>query len=332
MKRLLFLLLVFAIGAAGVSTSALAAAPKYVLRFNHPHTAQEPYHQAYLEWAKAVKDRTDGAVEIQIFHSAQLGVEEDILEQMRLGAPVGQSTDAARLGNYVKEISILNLPYICDTLEEVERLGSLNTIQKMIKRLEDERGIHIMSFFYVQGYRNMFTNVPIHKPEDLKGLRIRSAPAPSWQAMVRSLGATPVTIPYVEIYSAIQSKAVDGTEIGYTGGFAANLFEVVKYVSETKHYLLMNMPVTSAEWFRSLPAEYQKIIDEECQKAGKKASYDTINKYEAEARQGMIKQGVKIIEAKDIDLNAFRAAGAEAYKAMGVLEVRDAVWKEMGKK
>jgi TRAP-type C4-dicarboxylate transport system substrate-binding protein len=314
-----------------LSGSAALAAP-IILKFQHPHTAQEPYHQAYLEWAKAVKERTKGAVEIQVFHSAQIGVEEDIIEQMRLGAPVGQSTDAARMGNYVKDFSAMNLPYFIDSLEELEKLGKLDSVKKLVKRLEDECGIHIFSLFYVQGFRHMFTNIPVRKPADLKGQRIRSAPAPAWQAMVSSLGATPVTIPYVEIYSAIQAKAVDGTEIGYTGGYAANLFEVVKYVNETRHYLLMNMPIASAQWFRALPPEYQKILDEEAEKAGRRVSYDTINKYEAEAKRGMIEKGTKIVEAKDIDLDAFRAAGKAAYEKMGVLGFRDAVWKELGKK
>ncbi|MDR1778004.1 MAG: C4-dicarboxylate TRAP transporter substrate-binding protein [Desulfovibrio sp.] len=310
---------------------AAIAAP-IVLKFQHPHTAQEPYHHAYEAWAKAVKERTKGAVEIQVFHSSQIGVEEDIIEQMRLGAPVGQSTDAARMGNYVKDFSAMNLPYFIDSLEELEKLGKLDSVKKLVKRLEDECGIHAFTLFFVQGFRHMFTNKPIYKPADLKGMRIRSAPAPAWQAMVKSLGATPVTIPYVEIYSAIQAKAVDGTEIGYTGGYAASLYEVTKYVSETRHYLLMNIPIASAKWFRDLPPEYQKILDEECEKAGRKASYDTINKLEAEAKQGMISKGTKIVESKDIDINAFKAAGKAAYEEMGVLGFRDAVWKELGKK
>ena len=226
----------------------------------------------------------------------------------------------------------MNLPYFVDSVEELEKLGQLESVKKLVSRLEDERGIHVFSLLFVQGFRHMFTNVPIRKPEDLKGLRIRSAPAPAWQAMVRSLGATPVTIPYVEIYSAIQSKAVDGTEIGYTGGYAANMFEIVKYVSETRHYLLMNIPICSAKWFKSLPSNYQIILDEEAQKAGKKVSYATINTLEAEAKQGMISKGTTIIESKDIDIDAFKKAGTNAYKELGVLEFRDAVWQELGKK
>lgn len=331
MKKAMAALLALAVLAV-VGVDARAGEAKYTLKFNHVQTPNEPYHKAWEEWAAAVKERTNGEVAIEIYHSAQLGVEEDIIEQMRMGAPVGQSSDPARMGNYIKEFAIMNLPYFVDTLEEIEKLGELDIIKKWQKDLEEKHGIHILSFFYVQGFRNLYTNTPIHKPADLKGLRIRAAPAQAWQELVRSLGATPVAIPYVEIYSAIQTKAVDGSENGYVAGYHASMFEVAKYINETKHLLQMNTCVTSAEWFNSLPEEYRKIIDEECQKAGKKVSYDIVNKYSAEAKEEFKKKGTIIVEEKDIDMNAFRAASKAAYEALGLLDARDAVYKELGKK
>ena len=79
---------------------------KYVLKFNHVLTPQDPYHAAFQKWAAAVSERTNGNLTIEVFPSAQLGVEEDILEQIRQGANVGQNTDAARLGQYVPDIAV----------------------------------------------------------------------------------------------------------------------------------------------------------------------------------------------------------------------------------
>ena len=73
------------------------AADKYVLRFNHVLGPTHPYHAGFQKWAERVSERTKGGLEIKVFHSAQLGVEEDILEQVRQGVPVGQNTDSARL-------------------------------------------------------------------------------------------------------------------------------------------------------------------------------------------------------------------------------------------
>ncbi len=328
MKRMVLsvMVLLLAIGAAW------AGQPKYVLRFNHVHTESDPYHKAWLAWADAVKQRTNGEVEIQVYHSAQLGVEEDIIEQMRSGAPIGQNSDAARMGNYVKEFAALNCPYFAESLDEVEKLNELDIIKGWKKRLEDEHGIHILSFYFVQGFRHFLTNVPVHKPADLNGLRIRTAPAPAWQESVRALGAVPVAMPYTEVYSGVQTKAVDGCENVYVASYHSSMYEVLKYLTETGHILLVNFSITSAEWFKSLPPEYQKIIDEECQKAGKKVSYDIMNKYSEEAKQEMKKKGMTIIEQKDIDMDAFRKAGLKAYEVLGLMDVRKAVFEQMGKK
>src|ERR687893_289715 len=83
----------------------------FTLRLNHVLAPTEPYHQGFQTWAKRVDERTKGGLKIQVFHSAQLGVEEDIIEQMRQGATIGQNTDAARLGNYVKAIDGVELVY-----------------------------------------------------------------------------------------------------------------------------------------------------------------------------------------------------------------------------
>ena len=149
------------------------AADKYELRFNHVLGPTHPYHGGFLKWAEQVKARTNGGLDIKVFHSAQLGVEEDILEQVRQGVPVGQNTDSARMGNYVPGIAVMNAPYFVSTIEEVVKLNQCPTVQKWEKQLADEFGFKVLSFKWVQGYRHFMTNKPIRSPQDLKGLRIR---------------------------------------------------------------------------------------------------------------------------------------------------------------
>jgi TRAP-type C4-dicarboxylate transport system substrate-binding protein len=102
---------------------------KYVLKFNHVLGPKEPYHAGFQKWAKAVEEKTKGGLKIEVFASAQLGVEEDILEQIRAGANVGQNTDSARMGNYVPGIAILNGPYCAENLDEVAKLKNAPTIK-----------------------------------------------------------------------------------------------------------------------------------------------------------------------------------------------------------
>ena len=85
---------------------------------------RSPITPDFTTWAKRVEVRTKGGLKIQVFHSAQLGMEEDIIEQMRQGAEIGQNTDAARMGNYVTGIAVMNGPYFVETLDDVAKLKS----------------------------------------------------------------------------------------------------------------------------------------------------------------------------------------------------------------
>jgi len=327
MKKINVVLLI-AIALVLICSSLVSAQAKYVLKFNHVLSPNEPYHQGFLKWAERVKERTNGEVEIQVFHSAQLGVEEDIIEQIRQGVNVGQNTDSARLGNYIPGIAVMNGPYFVNSIEEVKKLNEIPTIKKWNEELATQYGLKVLSFNWVQGFRHFMTNKPIKSPEDLKGLRIRTPPAPIWSESVRALGAVPTAINFGEIYTAIQQKAADGAELVYANIFGANLFEVVKYVSETKHFLLINFEVISAKWFNSLPEEYQKILIEECDRAGLETSYymeEQIPDYRRRAEE----KGMTIIPTEEINIEAFKEAGKAAYEVLGIADVREQILKEL---
>lgn len=325
------LILVSALLLVALAVPLSAQTPKYVLKFNHVLSPLDPFHDGFLKWAKAVEERTKGGLKVEVYHSAQLGVEEDILEQIRQGANVGQNTDAARMAMYLPEIGVMNCPYFVDSPEEVARLKKMPTVHNWLKTLEEKYGFKVLSFTWIQGFRHFMTNKPVKTPEDLKGLRIRTPGTPVWQESVRALGATPVSLAFGDVYPALQQKAIDGVELVYNNIPGMRLYEVLKYVSETRHILLINFEVVSAKWFRSLPPTYQKILEEECDKAGLETSKVVVEK-EEEVKKLIKEKGMTIIETKDIDLNAFRKAGEKAYEVLKIKEVRDKVWKEMRKK
>lgn len=320
-----------------VIVAVFAAVPafaqkQYVLKFNHVLTPQDPYHAAFLKWADAVTKRSNGNLKVEVFPSAQLGVEEDILEQIRQGANVGQNTDAARLGMYVPDMAVMNAPYFVENLAEVQKLATLPTFNKWKTELEASQGFKILSFFWVQGFRQMVTNKPIKKPADLAGMRIRTPGAPIWQESIRAIGATPVAMTYGEMIPAMQTKAIDGMELSFTAAYNLKLFEVAKYVSETRHILLINFEVISSKWFNSLPAEYQKILQEECDKAGLEVSNSYMNDMDPTNLKNVQAKGMTYVPASQIDVAAFKAAGEKAYQKLNLTAARDQIYKELGKK
>jgi tripartite ATP-independent transporter DctP family solute receptor len=321
--------------AAILFTLSLVAMPafgqqKFVLKFNHVLGPSEPYHQGFLNWAKAVEEKTKGGLKIEVFHSAALGVEEDIIEQIRQGANIGQNTDSARMGNYVPGIAVMNGPYFAENLDEVAKLRDAPTVKAWLDELATKHGIKVLSFSWVQGYRHFFTNKAVKNPDDLKGLRIRTPPAPIWQESVRSLGATPVAMPFGEMYPGLQQKVIDGVELVYNNIPGGRFYEVLKYVSETGHIMLINFEVMSAKFFNSLPPEYQKILVEECDKAGVETSKIIFEK-EKQVKQMLVKEkGMVVVES--VDLPAFKKAGNAAYEVLKISADKDKVHKEIGKK
>jgi TRAP-type C4-dicarboxylate transport system substrate-binding protein len=190
-------------------------------------------------------------------------------------------------------------------------------------------GLKVVSFNWVQGYRHFFTNKAVRKPEDLKGLRIRTPPAPIWQESIRALGATPVAMNFGDMYPGLQQRAIDGVELVYNNIPGGRFYEVLKFANETKHIMLINFEVVSAKWFDGLPKELQAALVEEADKAGE-ATSRRIFKLEDEVEQQLKKRGMTIVE--DVDLAAFRKAGDKAYEALNIKAAKDAVYKEIGKK
>lgn len=308
--------------------TAAQAQDKFTLRFNHVLGPKEPYHAGFLKWAERVDKRTNGRLKIEVFHSAQLGVEEDIIEQIRQGANIGQNTDSARLGNYIPGIAVMNGPYFAETLDEVAKLTKAPTVVKWGQELADKHGLKVACFNWVQGYRHFFTNKPVRTPEDLKGQRIRTPPAPIWQESIRSLGAAPVAMAFGEMYPGLQQKAIDGVELVYNNIPGPRFYEVLKYVSETGHIMLINFQVVSAKWFNSLPQDLQGALVEECQAAGSETSKQILDS-EAVVKADLVKRGMTVVDK--VDLAAFRKAGNEAYKKLNILDAKNAVHKEIGK-
>ncbi|HYI85562.1 MAG TPA: TRAP transporter substrate-binding protein DctP, partial [Burkholderiales bacterium] len=154
-------------------------------------------------------------------------------------------------------------------------------------------------------------------------------PAPIWQESIRALGATPVAMAFTEMYPGLQQRAIDGVELVYNNIPGGKFYEVLKFANETRHIMLINFEVVSAKWFASLPAEYQRILVEECDKAGE-ATSRRIFKLEAEVEADLKKRGMTIV--KDVDMAAFRKAGDKAYETLKILDAKNQVHKEIGKK
>jgi len=331
-KRILIPILALCVVASlAAGGKAEGKKPSYTLRFGHVQTSEDLFHKAYEKWAQIIGEKTKGDFLVEIYPSAQLGVEEDVLEQMRKGSNVGWQTDPARLGNYVKEFSILYAPYLLDNLDEVKKLLHSKVIGGWIDQLEKEYKISVISYAFVQGYRNVFSNKLGKNPSEFRGMLIRTAPAPMWVATVNSLGCKAVALPYGELYNGIQTKVVDGCELPYAAAKTLKVYEVAKYILETQHIFQANVLVAGTDWISKLPKEYRTLLVDEANKAGIEVSEQLQKNADAD-RKFMIDKGMTYISHGDMDIEAFKKAGQTAYDAMKLDAVREAIYAELGKK
>ncbi|MBR0643627.1 C4-dicarboxylate ABC transporter [Roseomonas hellenica] len=317
-----------ALGLALAAMAPAAAQERFTLRLNHVLGPSEPFHEGFQTWARRVQERTNGGLTIRVFHSAQLGVEEDIIEQMRQGAAIGQNTDAARLGTYVRGMAVLNGPYFAETIEDVAKLAESPTIRRWQQELAASHGLQVVCFDWVQGHRHFYTNRPVRTPQDLAGQRIRTPPAPIWQESVRALGAAPVAMAFGEMYPALQQRAIDGVELVWNNIPGGRFNEVIRYVSETGHILLINFQVVGSRFFQSLPEAHRTALVEECRRAGQETSR-RIAEREQEVRRQMLARGMTAVD--NVDMAAFRRAGARAYEVLGLAAEREAVLRDVGR-
>lgn len=314
MKRrgIIFTVLMCALPLFAFSASDVYAGT-FRLRVDHGHAETHVTHVALSQWADKVRERTNGAVDITVYTNFQLGTPDDLLEQIRQGSNVGYHSDPARLATFVKDIGVLNGPYVLSTYDQVLKLAESDLTKGWEDRLRAEHNIEVLSWNYGQGFRSVFSNKLAKNPTEFRGILIRVAESPVWNELGKSLGAVPVPVAYGETYSAIQTHIVDGCEQNIGSVYASKIYEVTKYFIETKHCFLSNTLVVSHEWFAKLPAEFQRILKEESHAAGiwyaNKLAED-----EAGYIKTMIDYGIIYIPFADLDIDAFHANAKEFFK------------------
>lgn len=322
-KRLLLLSSIV----AGFMFCTGAQSATYTLNVNSALTTDDPMFKGLNQFKAEVEKRSGGQIEVKLFPSSQLGPDEDVLEQARSGAGVAVLVDGGRLAPFVKEFGVLGAPYLANNFDEMRKVVTSPLFEGWAQKLRNASGHQIFSFNWYQGDRHLLTAKPVSNPADLSGVRMRTPGAPVWLETVRGLGATPTPMPWAEVYSALQMKAIDAAEAQHPATYGSRLFEVVKYITKTGHIQLITGLVGSRIWFDKLPADLQKIIREEALKAGdtaSRATIDSLSNYE----KLMKEKGVTISE---IDTKPFVASTASVYDKLGYGDLRKQVNTILGR-
>lgn len=299
----------------------------YQLNVGIAMTDRDPMYEGVVRFKEAVEARTEGGVEVEVFSSSQLGSTADLLEQARVGANVATLTDAGPLGDLVSEISILQAPYVVDSLDEGRELVASDLFRGWEAELEPQ-GLKILSFNWFQGERHLATTRPVLSPEDLRGMAIRTNGTSIVNKAIEVMGGNPTGLAWAESYPGLQQGVIDGVEAHYSAIHGARLPEVVDSIAKTGHFQLLTALTVGTKWFDGLPVEYQEILIEESIEAGEFASNLNIEK-SREYEEEMTAEGVSI---NQVDVALFKERSDRFYDEFeGFRELREKVNEALGK-
>lgn len=320
-------------GMPGMGTTQPAAGGQggseqvYELKISTSQTEQSLITRNYQKLADELNTRSEGRLKVSVFPAGQLGSDEDVLEQAIQGANVAVNTDASRMGQYVKDFSILMMGYITDNYEECAKITETETFKGWCDTLSKDHGVKILSFKFYDGPRQFMTNKEVKTPEDLNGMRIRTIGQEVCTETVQAMGATPISMSWGEVYNGIQSKALEGCEVQNTSSYPSKIFEVCKYQAKTNHFQLMQGLVCGQKWFDTLPEDLQTLFVDTANEVGAATAADVMAEVE-EAEKKMIEEGLVVTEP---DLTPFKAAVEPIYEKLGYAELREQLYKEIGK-
>ncbi|MCU6434471.1 TRAP transporter substrate-binding protein [Undibacterium sp. Jales W-56] len=245
--------------ASVVSGAAFAQAP-IVIKFSHVVANDTPKGKAAERFKELAEKNTKGRVKVELYPNSTLYKDKEELEALQLGAVQMLAPSLAKFGPLgVKEFEVFDLPYIFpfkDTLHQVTE-GPIG--KALLKKLEP-KGITGLAF-WDNGFKIMSANKPLRTPADFKGLKMRIQSSKVLDAEMRALGANPQVLAFSEVYQALQTGVVDGTENPPSNMYTQKMHEVQKHVTVSNHGYLGYAVIVNKKFWDSLPADIRTELE-----------------------------------------------------------------------
>jgi len=260
------------------------------------HPPDYPVSKGMDRFAELVAQRSNGRIKLRTYHSAQLGQQDEAIQQMRLGSIDFAEFNLSPLNNLAASTQVLTLPFLFRDVAHLHKVVDGPVGDEIAADLA-KVGIVPLAW-YDAGARSLYTRTPVAKPEDLKGMKIRVQTSDLWIDLIRALGANPTPLPFGEVYTSLQSGVLDGAENNWPSYESTRHFEVAKYYATTEH---SNVPevlaVSATRWRRLNDADKQLLKDA----ARESATYQRQLWAEREriSRERVVAGGAQVTEIAD---------------------------------
>ena len=259
------------------------------------------------EYAKRVNEALKGKYEIKVFHSSQLGSDEEMLKGIKVG--VLEMFQPSTIMSTVDPLyGVFEMPYLFKDRDQVKHVVEDPKVKAMLFDPLPEKGLRVLGA-WENGFRVITNNIrPIMKPEDLKGIKLR-VPSGVWRVkMFRAYGANPTPLAYSEVFAALQSGVMDGQENPFPQIWGGKFFEVQKYLSLSDHVYTPSYAIVSERFWKTLPPDVQQVLAKTAVEVG-----DFARKEGARMDKELQEKMQKSLKINEVDKDAFVKASKPVY-------------------
>jgi len=250
--------------AATLIAAPVVQAGEIVIKFSHVVAENTPKGQAANKFRDIVNERLAGKVKVEVYPNSQLYGDNKVLEAMLLGDVQLAAPSLSKFKKYTKSLQLFDLPFLFKDIHAVERFQNSPAGQKLLLSMQ-KKGIIGLGYLH-NGMKQISASKPLQVPADASGLKFRIMTSDVLAAQFQALDALPVKKPFSEVFTLLQTKAIDGQENTWSNIFSKKFFEVQPYITHSDHGVIDYLVVTSAEFWNGLPDDLRgyvkKALDE----------------------------------------------------------------------
>jgi len=312
-----------ALALAAAFALACTAADAREFRSADIHVKDYPTTLAVKYMSDELAKATGGRDKIKVFSDGALGSEKDTVEQVKIGALDMVRVNTAAFHGIVPESMIPSLPFLFRDMDHFRKTMYGPQGDKVLAAFEKAGFIGLA--LYESGARSFYGKKPIRSPADMKGMKVRVQPSNLWVSLITAVGASPTPMPFAEVYTGLKTGLLDAAENNIPSYDEMKHYESAPVFSETQHVMSPEVLVFSKKVWDTLSPDEQAAIRKSA-KASVPYYQNLWQAKETAARASVLKAGVKIIPASEIDKKAFMDAEKPVWdKYMTTPEIRTVV-------
>jgi C4-dicarboxylate-binding protein DctP len=304
-------------------TAPAVAQQPIVIKFSHVVAVDTPKGKGAEYFKKLAEERTKGRVKVEVYPNSSLFKDGEEMEALQLGSVQMLAPSVAKFGPLgAREFELFDLPYLFDNFDELHKLTDGPVGKALFQKLES-KGITGLAF-WDNGFKDFSANKALRVPADYKGLKMRIQSSKVLGDEIKALGAIPQVMAFSEVYQALQTGVVDGTENPPSNFYTQKMHEVQKYLTLSDHGVIEYAVIVNKKFWDGLPADIRTTLEGAMKDATKYAN-DIAKKENEDALEGVKKSGkTQIITLTADEKNQMKKALLSVHK-----ENESRVGKEM---